>query len=98
MSLLAGDPPIRLAFSMAENKGVFALLLGSGLSRSAGIPTGWEITLDLVRRIAAATGVSDQEDWASGTSKKLALNPTTQTYREAGRHPADLLRGRRLSA
>jgi hypothetical protein len=39
------DPSTALAFSLFENKGVYALLLGSGLSRAAQIPTGWEITL-----------------------------------------------------
>jgi hypothetical protein len=38
------DPPTALAFSLFENKGVHALLLGSGLSSAAQIPTGWEIT------------------------------------------------------
>ncbi len=64
MSLLSGDPLTQLAFSVYENKGVFALLLGSGISRAAEIPTGWEITLDLVRRVAVAGGVEDQSDWA----------------------------------
>jgi hypothetical protein len=44
------DPITALAFSVFENKGVYAVLLGSGLSRAARVPTGWEITLDLVRR------------------------------------------------
>lgn len=39
------------------------MLLGSGLSRAAKIPTGWEITLDLVRRVATAEGVEEQDDW-----------------------------------
>ena len=64
MSLLSGDPLTQLAFSMYENKGVYTLLVGSGLSRAADIPTGWEITVDLVRRVAAAQGVEDQVDWA----------------------------------
>ncbi len=59
-----GNPETQVAFSVFENKGVFALLLGSGLSRAAEIPTGWEITTDLVRRIAEAEGVEDQADWA----------------------------------
>lgn len=58
-----GDPATQLAFSAHENKGVFALLLGSGLSRASEIPTGWEITIDLVRRIATAQGVKKQDDW-----------------------------------
>lgn len=53
-----------LAFSVFEAKGVYALLLGSGLSRSAEVPTGWEITLDLVRRIALSQGAEEQADWA----------------------------------
>jgi hypothetical protein len=64
MTLLANDPLTQLAFSIYENKGVFALLLGSGLSRAAEIPTGWEITLDLVRRVALAQGADAQQDWA----------------------------------
>lgn len=42
MSILSGDPLTQLSFSVYENKGVFAVLLGSGLSRAAEIPTGWE--------------------------------------------------------
>ncbi|WP_395945332.1 SIR2 family protein [Brevundimonas sp.] len=54
-----------LAFSVFEAKGVYALLLGSGLSRSAEVPTGWEITLDLVRRVGLSQGVDAQADWAA---------------------------------
>lgn len=43
---------INAAYSIFTNKGVFALLVGSGISRSSGIPTGWEVTLDLIRKIA----------------------------------------------
>jgi len=46
------DAIISLAFSLHSNKGVYALLLGSGISRAAGIPTGWEIVIDLIRKIA----------------------------------------------
>jgi hypothetical protein len=63
--IVADDPLTQIAFSVYENKGVFALLLGSGLSRAAQIPTGWEITLDLIRRVALAQGVEDQPDWAA---------------------------------
>ena len=47
------DPIQSLAFSMQANPGVYAVLIGSGVSRPAKIPTGWEITLDLVRKLAA---------------------------------------------
>lgn len=75
MSILSGDPITQLAFSMFENKGVYALLLGSGLSRAAGIPTGWEVTLDLVRRAALAQGVEDQSDWAKWYREKYGMEP-----------------------
>ena len=50
------DPVHALAFSVQSNRGVYALLLGSGVSRASGIPTGWEITIDLVRKLAALHG------------------------------------------
>lgn len=75
MSILAGDPLTQLSFSIYESKGVSALLLGSGLSRAAQIPTGWEITLDLVRRVALAQGVEDQSDWAAWYRAKTGQEP-----------------------
>ena len=54
-----------LAVSLQRQPGIYALLLGSGLSRAASIPTGWEVTLDLVRRLAVANGdePTDLEAW-----------------------------------
>lgn len=52
--------------SMQASPGVYALLLGSGVSRAASIPTGWEVQLDLIRKLASASGVSadpDPEAW-----------------------------------
>jgi hypothetical protein len=46
------DPTLTLALAMQSDPGVYALLVGSGLSRSAGIPTGWEVVLDLIRKVA----------------------------------------------
>jgi hypothetical protein len=75
MSLLADDPLTQLAFSVHENKGVFALLLGSGLSHASEIPTGWEITLDLIRRVALAQGVEDQPEWARWYRETIGQEP-----------------------
>lgn len=72
---LFGNPQTQVAFSVYENKGVFALLLGSGLSRAAEIPTGWEITLDLVRRVATAEGVEEQPNWAQWYRDKHGKEP-----------------------
>src|SRR5947209_19584411 len=46
------EPIISLAFSIHANKGVYAVLLGSGISGAAGIPTGWGVVEDLIRRVA----------------------------------------------
>src|SRR5271170_2611551 len=70
------DQKTALAFSLYENKGVYALLLGSGLSRTAQIPTGWEITLDLVRRIAALREVAEQPDWAAWHKATFGGHPS----------------------
>ena len=75
MSILTGDLLTQIAFSVYESKGVFAILLGSGLSRAAEIPTGWEITLDLIRRVALAQGVEDQPDWAAWYRQKTGQEP-----------------------
>ena len=59
-----------LAFSMQSNRGVYAVLIGSGISKAAGIPTGWDVTLDLVRKLAAVrddTPKPDPESWFRGT-------------------------------
>lgn len=47
---------IQVAFSLYNNKGAYALLLGSGISRAAGIPTGWEITTDMISQLAGMYG------------------------------------------
>lgn len=50
------DPVLLLAYALHTSPGVYALLLGSGVSSAAGIPTGWAITLDLVRTLAHLEG------------------------------------------
>ena len=82
MPLLQGDPLTQIAFSVFENKGVFAVLLGSGLSRAAHIPTGWEITLDLVRRVGLAQGAEEQTDWAAWYREQAKQEPNYSTLIE----------------
>jgi len=50
------DPILSLTFSIHSNKGVYALLIGSGVSRAARVPTGWEVVLDLIRKLAHVQG------------------------------------------
>ena len=64
------DPLHSLAFSVQSNRGVYAVLIGSGVSRAAEIPTGWDVTLDLVRKLAALrneTPDPDPESWFRNT-------------------------------
>ena len=82
MSVLMKDSCTQLAFSVYENPGVFAVLLGSGVSRSAEIPTGWEITLDLVRRVALVQDVEVQQDWAKWYREETGQEPSYSTLIE----------------
>jgi len=56
------DPKISLAFAVHSNPGAYALLLGSGVSREAEIPTGWEVVLDLIERVAQLSDTDTQGD------------------------------------
>ena len=69
------DPLLSLAFAMQSNKGVYALLLGSGVSRAAEIPTGWEIVLDLVRKLAQMQGEDCEPDPAAWYQRKYGVKP-----------------------
>jgi hypothetical protein len=93
------DPLTSLAFSVFSNKGVYALLLGSGISRTSRIPTGWEITLDLLRKLAEVSGetLSNDEELLFWYRKKYSVEPDYSVIIESiARTPAErqaLLRG-----
>ena len=60
------EPTLSLALALRATPGAYALLVGSGVSRAAGIPTGWEIILDLLAKIApagTATAPGSLEGW-----------------------------------
>lgn len=59
---VAVDPFVSLASSLHAGPRTFALLLGSGISVNAGVPSGWNVTLDLVRRLAIAQGDDAGDD------------------------------------
>jgi len=69
------DPLVSLAFSVQSNKGVYALLLGSGVSRSAQIPTGRDIVLDLIRKLAILEGEDCEPDPAAWYKDKFGECP-----------------------
>jgi hypothetical protein len=51
------DPRIALASSMQAAPGIYAVLVGSGMSSAANIPTGWQVLQDLVGQVARADNV-----------------------------------------
>jgi len=73
--MLELKPLEALALSLHHSPGVMALLVGSGLSRAAGVPTGWDITLDLVRRLGALKGVDGEDDWAAWYHQRFGTTP-----------------------
>lgn len=73
------DSTLTLAFAMHKNPGAYALLLGSGISQSVGIKTGWEITQDLIQRIKVGNGPDLPED--TGYDKLIEGLGKTQTER-----------------
>ena len=91
------DPIDSLAFSIQANRGVYALLIGSGVSQAAQISTGWDITRDLIRKLAAASRESaepDPEKWYREKhdedpeySKLVDKLAKTQTERQRLLHP-----------
>ncbi len=91
------EPLTSLAISMHACPSVYAILVGSGISRSAAIPTGWEVLLDLVRRVAAAQGepdISQPEKWYR---ERFGCEPNYSDLLESlGKTPAErqaILRG-----
>lgn len=91
------DPLVSLAFSIQANRGVYALLLGSGVSRSAQIPTGWEIVLDLTRKLAKLEGVDCEPDPAEWYKERFGKDPDYSELLDAiAKSPAE--RNRLLKA
>lgn len=91
------DSLVSLAFSVQSNKGVYALLLGSGISRSAGVPTGWEVVVDLINKLATIEGEQPDptpEQWFKARHNEepnyaKLINELTQTAAE--RSTAEIL-------
>lgn len=65
-----------LALSMVANPGAYVLLLGSGISRAAGIPTGWEVVEELIEQIAAAEGEPRPGDPAAWYAARKGSEPS----------------------
>lgn len=63
----------RITSSIYSNKGAYVFLLGSGISKMAGVPTGWDITVNLVKQLACQKKVkitdTEVEKWFEDTFK-----------------------------
>jgi SIR2-like domain len=60
--VLPPDPLVALASSLHAAPGTFALLLGSGISRAAQVPTGWDVVVALAKRVAVLEGAQEPQD------------------------------------
>jgi hypothetical protein len=86
------DPFLNLAFSVFSSKGVYALLLGSGISRASGIPTGWEIVEDLIRKLAHLGGEAPSDLAAWYRSRHNADPDYSQILAQLAASPAERLK------
>ena len=66
---------VSLASSVHAGPWTFALLVGSGINSGAGVPSGWEMTIDLIRRLAALYGQDTGDDPASCYRERLNGEP-----------------------
>lgn len=74
---MALDPIVSLSVALAEAPGTCAFVLGSGVSRDAGVPTGWDITRSGLQRLRQLeTGDTDEltgaqlSDWLRETDRE----------------------------
>jgi hypothetical protein len=91
--LEVNDEALNLALSIHSNPGVYSLLIGSGVSRSAAIPTGLEIVDNLISKLkilSKDTTETDLKTWYKlyykedpDYSKILERISPTQTERNA---------------
>lgn len=64
-----------LSYTLYNNPGVHALFLGSGVSRNAGIPTGWEIIVDQIKQLAVAHKEDPGKDVTVWYREKFSKEP-----------------------
>jgi len=69
------DPMVSLAHAIHSRPRRYALLLGSGVSRSAGIATGWEILGQLIGRIRSLEGADGADDNARWFEQRFSERP-----------------------
>lgn len=72
------DYRMSLTFSVRNNPGKYALLLGSGVSTEAGIPTGWEVVEELIKQMTNSVeeDIEDHDEPADWYREKYDEDPT----------------------
>jgi hypothetical protein len=79
------EPAMAMALNVHSSPGVYALLLGAGISIASGVKTGWGVVQDIVGKVAAvrdpdnpgarAEAVADPEKWwEANTSEPLGYS------------------------
>lgn len=69
------EPMVSLAFALNSNRGAYAALVGSGVSVGAGIPTGWQVVLDLITKVAGVLGEDPGDDVAAWYEERFGEEP-----------------------
>lgn len=69
------DPKVSLAFALHSNPGAYTALIGSGVSVGAGIPTGWQVVLDLISKVAQVLGEDPGHDVAGWYQQRFGEEP-----------------------
>ena len=83
-------PVVALAMSIHSSPGIFALLVGSGISRNAQVPTGWDVVVDLIRKVAELTDGETPADPVTWFREKHRGDPNYLTILETlAQTPAD---------
>lgn len=85
------DGVTRLAMNTFSNKGVYALLLGSGVSLEAKIMSGWKVTEDLIKRIAIVQGEDIPIDAFAWYKQKFGcVADYSNLLEQLGKKPSEL--------
>ncbi|MBP2145292.1 hypothetical protein J2129_000746 [Methanofollis sp. W23] len=70
------DDLLPTAFAVVSSPKRYALFLGSGISKTAKIPTGWEITENMIKKIAATSQEQIDGDPVAWYRERSGTEPT----------------------
>lgn len=80
-----------LVMSVFNNKGVYALLLGSGISLPAKVMSGWKVTEDLIKKLAAIQGETINVDAFEWFNEKYGCDAEySKLLEQLGHKPSEM--------